>query len=75
MESKRDLGFFNGVKAEIIPLIAGLVSFTLLAEDAVNQIEKIFHAEGEIGVIVFISIYFVIPVLFIVCWLGIHELP
>jgi hypothetical protein len=42
MEKKEhDLGFFNGIKAELIPLIAGLVSFTLLVDTAVNQIEDI----------------------------------
>ncbi|MBL7854714.1 MAG: hypothetical protein JNL17_09950 [Cyclobacteriaceae bacterium] len=73
MESKRDLGFFNGMKAELIPLLAGLVSFTLVAEEAINQIENIFHSQKSTGIVVFILMYFIMPVIGILFWLTVMN--
>ena len=70
MEKKEhDLGFFNGIKAELIPLIAGLVSFTLLVDTAVNQIEDIFSVAAYGGILIFVFLYFITPSFFILSWI------
>jgi hypothetical protein len=72
MENKeRDLGFFNGIRAELIPLIAGLISFTLLIEDAINEIENIFSLSEGASIFVFITFYFIVPVSFVFIWLTV----
>jgi hypothetical protein len=69
MEKKEhDLGFFNGIKSELIPLIAGLVSFTLLVNTAVNQIEDIFSVGAYGGILIFVFLYFITPSFFILSW-------
>lgn len=69
MDSKRDLGFFNGVKAELLPLIAGLVSFTLLVEEAVNHIESFLSIDLKASTKLFVIIYFVAPVIAVLYWI------
>jgi hypothetical protein len=70
MERKeRDLGFFNGIKAELIPLAIGLASFTLLADQAINQLGSLFNLDEMEGIYFFIGIYFIAPVVLILLWL------
>jgi hypothetical protein len=70
MEKKeRDLGFFNGIKTEAIPLIAGLISFTLLVEKAVNNISSFFSISEKESTIFFVIVYFIVPVLGLIFWL------
>lgn len=66
---ERDLGFFNGIKAEAIPLIAGLVSFTLLVEKAVNNISDFFSISEKTGTILFVIAYFIVPVAGLIIWI------
>src|SRR5258706_9592381 len=68
-EKERDLGFINGIKAELLPLIAGLVSFGLLAEKVVNQMTTFFSVSEVTGVYIFIMAYFVAPVVLTFFWL------
>ncbi len=74
MEHKeRDLGFFNGIKAELIPLIIGLVSFSLVVDSALNQLESLFFIDDESGIHLFIIVYFLFPVVMILGWLSIMN--
>lgn len=71
MEKKeRDIGFFNGIKAELIPLGVGLASFTLLADQAINQLGSFFSLGDKEGIWLFIFIYFIAPVILIIVWLA-----
>lgn len=65
----KDLGFFNGIRSELIPLAAGLVSFSILVDKAVNDLGKYFGLKTHISAIVFVLLYFVLPVLSILLWL------
>lgn len=68
MKSK-DLGFFNGIKGELITLLTGLVSFSLLADSFFNQLKDIFVIDAEASILLFIRLYFIWPVLAILIWL------
>jgi hypothetical protein len=68
-KNKRDLGFFNGIKTEAIPLIAGLISFTLLIETGVNNISSFFNIDETQSTITFVIVYFIVPVLGLILWL------
>jgi hypothetical protein len=70
MEKKeRDLGFFNGIKTEAIPLIAGLISFTLLIETGANNIGSFFNIDETQSTITFVIVYFIVPILGLILWL------
>jgi|GEM_PF-5852079 hypothetical protein len=66
----QDLGFIEGIKGELITLIAGLISFTLLAEKAFNEIESFFSMNEVNAMEAFAILYFFMPVVFILFWLA-----
>jgi hypothetical protein len=73
MEKERDLGFFNGIKAELIPLIIGLVSFPLVVDTSLNHLESLFFIDDKFGIILFIAIYFIAPVVMILGWITLMN--
>lgn len=70
-KEEKDLGFFNGIKAEAIPLIVGLVSFTLLVENAVNNISEFLSISEDVATRIFVIAYFVLPVGGLIMWLTV----
>jgi hypothetical protein len=69
MDKEKDLGFFNGIKTELIPIIAGLVSFTLLVEQATNNISDFFSISEKAGTMLFVISYFIVPVVGLIIWI------
>jgi Ca2+/Na+ antiporter len=68
-ESERDLGFFNDMRAELLPLVAGLVSFTILGEKAVNNIGAYFSVNPQTSIFLFSILYFLFPIAIILLWM------
>jgi hypothetical protein len=70
-KEEKDLGFFNGIKAEALPLIVGLVSFTLLVENAVNNVSEFLSISEDLATRIFVIAYFVLPVGGLIMWLTV----
>jgi hypothetical protein len=72
-KDEKDLGFFNDIRSELVPLIAGLVSFSVLVDQAINHLGKYFGLETSSSALFFIVLYFIIPALIVLFWLIIFN--
>lgn len=68
-KQSQELGFLDGVHSQLIALIAGFVSFAVLSEKALNEIKSFFGVCEASAMKIFVSLYFLFPILFILVWL------
>jgi len=68
-EEKKDLGFLEGIKGELIPILIGLAAFPFLVETLINEIESFLLVKESTGIILFNVLYFIIPTIVVFGWL------
>ena len=68
-QNDRDLGFFNGIKTELITLVAGFALFSLLVDTLINHIGDFFSVDVETSTKLFVWFYFIAPVVCLLIWI------